>query len=78
MSACEAKWSRIYDSLNEAGIELPFPQRDIHLLIDETTLRGLRSENDLAAFAVIYCIEYVFFFEVMIERDFSSAHQLRG
>lgn len=36
----------IYDSLNEAGIELPFPQRDIHLRsIDETTLRGLRSEK---------------------------------
>ncbi len=36
----------IYDSLNEAGIELPFPQRDVHLRsIDETTLRGLRSQE---------------------------------
>jgi small-conductance mechanosensitive channel len=28
----------IYNALNENGIEIPFPQRDIHVIKDQTTL----------------------------------------
>ena len=41
--------TRIYKALNEAGIELPFPQQDIHLRsVSEdamVTLRGMKEER---------------------------------
>ena len=32
----------MYEALNEAGIELPFPQRDLHHRIDEETAKNLK------------------------------------
>jgi small-conductance mechanosensitive channel len=37
----------IHDALKEADIEIPFPQRDLHIRgVDETTVKALREKTD--------------------------------